>query len=101
MDGRYWTGFDRSHPLEGPARAQAWSGTTHGLFAELGVGTVTHTALQMGLAIAAVFAGIGLLALLAGLGLVWAAGARRDETEILVVEGPSSDRTGDEVLAGV
>ena len=28
--GKYWTDFDRQHPLEGPAREQAWSGTVHG-----------------------------------------------------------------------
>ena len=39
--GGYWTDFDRQHPVEGPARAQAWSGTTHGLFGELGVGVTT------------------------------------------------------------
>lgn len=103
VDGRYWTEFDRSHPLEGPARTQAWSGTVHGLFAELGVGTVTHTALQMGLAIAAVFASIGLLALLAGPGLIWAASARRESAKALPVSGPSGDRADGEapVLAGV
>ena len=72
VDGRYWTGFDRMHPLEGPARGQAWSGTAHGLIAELGVGTVTHSALQLGLAIAGTLAAIGLTAIVAGLGLVWA-----------------------------
>lgn len=72
VDGRYWTGFDRMHPLEGPARSQAWSGTAHGLIAELGVGTVTHSALQLGLAIAGTLAAIGLTAMVGGLGLVWA-----------------------------
>ena len=72
VDGRYWTGFDRMHPLEGPARGQAWSGTAHGLIAELGVGTVTHSALQLGLAIAGTLAAIGLTVIVAGLGLVWA-----------------------------
>jgi len=71
VDGRYWTAFDRQHPLDGPARGQAWSGTAHGLFGELGVGTVTHSTLQMGLALAGAFAGIGLMALLAGGGMVW------------------------------
>ncbi len=70
--GGYWTDFDRSNPLEGPARAQAWSGTAHGLIGELGVGTVTHSALQLGLAIAGTLAAIGLTVLVAGLGLVWA-----------------------------
>lgn len=26
VDGRYWTNFNRLHPLEGPARNQAWLG---------------------------------------------------------------------------
>ncbi|MCH7586122.1 MAG: hypothetical protein IH941_13355 [Acidobacteria bacterium] len=71
VDGRYWTDFNRSHPIEGPARSQAWSGTVHGLFGELGVGTVTHSVLQIGLAIAAAFGAIGGMAILTGLGLVW------------------------------
>lgn len=72
VNGKYWTGFDREHPIEGAARDMAWSGTAHGLIAELGVGTVTHSALQMGLALAGIMAGIGLTIILAGLGLVWA-----------------------------
>jgi len=72
VDGRYWTDFNRSHPLEGKAREQAWTGTVHGLFAELGVGTLTATTLQMGLALAGAFAALGLMGLLSGAGLVWA-----------------------------
>jgi hypothetical protein len=72
IDGRYFSELDRAHPLEGPARAQAWSGTAHALIAELGVGTVTHSALQMGLALAALFAGVGATFGFAGAGLVWA-----------------------------
>jgi len=71
VDGRYWTGFNRSHPLEAIAREQAWTGTVHGLFAELGVGTLTATSLQMGLALAGAFAAMGLMGLLAGGGMVW------------------------------
>jgi len=71
VDGRYWTDFNRSHPIEGPARSQAWTGTVHGLFGELGVGTVTHSVLQIGLATAAAFGAIGGMAILTGLGLVW------------------------------
>jgi hypothetical protein len=81
VDGRYWTGFDREHPIEGPARELAWTGTAHGLIGELGVGTVTHTTLQMGLGMAGLLAGIGGTLILAGLGLVWvgrAATARPD-----------------------
>ena len=75
VDGRYWNDFDRSHPLQGPARSQAWSGTAHGLTAELGVGAVTHNMLQMGLGISAAVALIGFMGLLSGASLVWASKA--------------------------
>lgn len=71
IDGRYWTDFNRAHPLDAQARGLAWTGTAHGLIAELGVGTVTHTALQMGLALAAAFAVMGLMGLVAGGGMIW------------------------------
>jgi hypothetical protein len=71
VDGRYWSAFNRNNPIEAKAREMAWTGTAHGLIAELGVGTATATALQLGLGIAAIFAGIGFFALIAGLGLVW------------------------------
>ena len=70
-DGRYWTGFDRMHPIEGPARAAIWTGTAHALIGELGVGTMTAQALQMGLGLAGLFAGIGATFIFFGLGLVW------------------------------
>jgi hypothetical protein len=84
VDGKYWTDFDRQHPLEGPARAQAWSGTVHGLFGELGVGTVTHSTLQLGLTLSALFAGLGLVFLLSGGGVMWAARAKRDSDDVTV-----------------
>lgn len=73
VDGRYWTDFDRMHPLEGPARSQAWTGTAHGIVGELGVGTVTHSTLKLALALAGLFAGVGLVSMLGGGGLIWAA----------------------------
>ena len=79
LDGRYWTEFDRTDPLDGPARAMAWSGTVHGLVGELGVGTVTHSALQMGLGLAALLGGLGGTLLVAGLGLVWAVRGTEEE----------------------
>ena len=79
VEGRYWTDFDRSHPLEGPARAQTWTGTAHALIAELGVGTVTASALQMGLGLAGAFAALGLLALVAGAGMIWISRAKDSE----------------------
>lgn len=85
VDGRYWTDFDRRHPIEGPARGQAWSGTAHGLFGELGVGTVTHSALQLGMALAGLFAGVGATTLVAGAGIIWATGSK-DEFETFVEE---------------
>lgn len=98
VDGRYWTGFDRQHPLEGPAREQAWTGTVHGLVGELGVGTVTHSTLQMGLALAGLFAGLGAMFMLTGAGLVWVGrGDRRFEVpdtvpEALTADLPTEDR---------
>jgi hypothetical protein len=83
VDGKYWTDFDRQHPLEGPAREQAWSGTVHGLFGELGVGTVTHSTLQMGLALAALFGGLGLVFLLSGGGLIWAVRGKREKATVI------------------
>jgi hypothetical protein len=93
VDGRYWTGFDRSHPIEGPAREQAWTGTAHGLVAELGVGTVTHSALQMGLALAGLFAGLGLVFMLTGSGLVWASKGRTSQTPDTIPESFVKDST--------
>jgi len=89
VDGKYWTDFDREHPIEGIAREQAWSGTAHGLIGELGVGTVTHSALQMGLALSGLLAGLGLTFALLGLGLVWAAKARSDAAAATVDERTS------------
>lgn len=69
--GGYWTDFDRSHPLEGPARSQAWSGTAHALYGELGVGTVTASTLQLGLGVSMLLLGLGLTFGFIGLGMVW------------------------------
>jgi len=80
VDGRYWTDFDRRHPIEGPARSQAWSGTAHGLVAELGVGTVTASTLQLATGVAAIVAGLGAAFILTGLGLMWV--AREEELTV-------------------
>lgn len=77
VDGRYWADFDRSSPIDAAVRAQAWTGVAHALIAELGVGTVTASALQLGLGVAGLFAGVGFTFVLAGLGLVWAARPER------------------------
>ena len=93
VDGKYWTDFDREHPIEGAAREQAWSGTAHGLIGELGVGTVTAQALTMGLALAGILAGVGGTFLLIGLGLVWAARAKSQQ----LLEAPAMERISDPV----
>lgn len=72
VDGRYYADFNRANPIEGAARTQAWSPLALGLIAQLGVGTTTASALQLALAIAAIFAGIGFVTLFLGVGLVWA-----------------------------
>jgi hypothetical protein len=81
VDGRYWTGFNRMHPLDGPARSQAWNGTVHGLFAELGVGATTATSLQLALGVIGITALMGLGFLIVGGGLIWVGGAARKEDE--------------------
>ena len=93
VNGRYWTGFDRENPIEGIARDQAWSGTAHGLIAELGVGTVTASALQMGTALSGLLAGLGLTFILIGGGLVWSAAAKK-ELLVPVLEKSAAERTG-------
>ncbi|HEY5663880.1 MAG TPA: hypothetical protein VIS05_07580 [Ilumatobacter sp.] len=71
VDGRYWTGFTRSDVLDGKAREQAWNGTTHALVAELGVGAVTSSAVQLALGIAGLLAGLGVVSLAMGVAFVW------------------------------
>jgi hypothetical protein len=83
VDGRYWTAFDRENPIEGPAREMAWTGTAHALIAELGVGTITGQMLQLGLAIAGLFAGVGATVILTGGGLIWA--TRKVEEPVAVL----------------
>ncbi len=76
--GRYWTGFSRSHPLDGQARDEAWTGVVHGLFAELGVGATSFSALQMGQALALIAVAFGVTFVITGLGLVWVGMAKKE-----------------------
>jgi hypothetical protein len=71
VDGRYWTDFDRSDPVQAAARGMAWSGTAHALVAELGVGAATHSALQLALGIAGLLAGLGVVTLVIGVAFLW------------------------------
>jgi hypothetical protein len=72
VDGRYYSQFDRSDPVQAAARGIAWSPTALALVGQLGVGAATASSLQLGLGVAGALAGIGLIFLVAGLGLVWA-----------------------------
>jgi len=78
VDGRYFSQFNRANPIEGKARDQAWSPTGLALISNLGVGTATATALQLGFGIAGLFAGMGIFGLIAGFGLVWVAQTLRE-----------------------
>ena len=87
IDGRYFSQLDRSDPLEGPARTQAWSATAHALIGELGVGTATASALQLALALSGLMGGLGGTLILTGAGLVW---ATRTESQPVPVLRPTS-----------
>ncbi len=78
VDGRYWTDFDREHPIEGPAREQAWSGA-HGILASISSGLAADY--QAGFAHFAAWRTmlIGLTIGLGGVGL-FTASARQTET---------------------
>ena len=83
--GKYWTGFDRTNPIEAAAREQLWTGTSHALIAELGVGSVTASALQIGLGVAAILAAFGGTLVFFGLGLVWATRAADEKVKAPVL----------------
>jgi hypothetical protein len=84
-DGKYWTGFDRTNPIEGAAREKVWTGTALALIGQLGVGSITASTLQIGLGMAALLAGFGATLLLFGLGLVWAARAADEKVKAPVL----------------
>jgi hypothetical protein len=80
-DGKYWTGFNRTDPIQGAARGQIWTPTALALIGTLGVGSVSASTLTMGLGIAALFALIGLTVVVTGLGLVWATRASTEKAK--------------------
>ena len=71
VDGRYWTDFDRQDPIQAKAREQAW-GTANSLIANLGVGAVTASTLQLGTAVSLMILAVGAAFLVLGGGLIWA-----------------------------
>jgi hypothetical protein len=70
IDGRTWQAFDRMHPIEGPARGLAWTGTAHALLANLAAATATATLVQFVMFFGIFLIGLGITFLLGGLGLV-------------------------------
>ncbi|WP_084104729.1 hypothetical protein [Demequina sp. NBRC 110056] len=96
-DGKYWADFDRMHPLEGPARAEAWTATAHALIGELGVGSVTANVLVMGLGVAAIAAGLGVTLIIAGGGLIWAVSG--DKKKAALKEAPAIESIDEPVKA--
>ena len=79
---------DRPDP--GCGSRKIWTGTAHALIAELGVGSVTASALTMGLGMAALLAGFGGTLLLTGLGLVWATRAETEKSKVAVLRPAGS-----------
>ena len=77
VDGRYWTMFDRRHPIEGPARGQAWSGA-HGILASISSGVAADYAAGFAHFAAWRTMIVGLGFVLAGAG-VFALGRKQDE----------------------
>ena len=90
--GGYWTDFDRMHPIEGPARSQAWSGTAHALYGELGVGAVTASTLQLSTGISAMIFGLGMVLIVLGAGLIWIA-MGKDDTLYFASESEDEPRS--------
>jgi hypothetical protein len=84
-DGKYWTGFDRTDPIQGAAREKIWTGTALALIGQLGVGSVTASTLQIGLGVASIMAALGGVLVLFGLGLVWAASAATEKVKAPVL----------------
>ena len=91
-DGKYWTGFDRTDPIQGAAREKIWTGTALALIGQLGVGSVTASTLQIGLGVASIMAALGGVLVLFGLGLVWAASAATEKVKAPVLS-PSPTTT--------
>jgi hypothetical protein len=87
VDGRYWAQFNRENPIDAAVREQAWTGVAHALIAELGVGTVTASALQLGLGLAALFGLVGGAFIFTGAGLLWATRAEKEPVPVLKPAG--------------
>lgn len=59
VDGRYWSDFDRMHPLDSQVRELAWSPLVHGLLAELSAGVSADYLAQFAFFISLLIMGFG------------------------------------------
>jgi hypothetical protein len=73
VNGRYYADFNFANPVDSAVRGLAWSPLPLSLIGQLGVGAVTATSLQMGIAMVGMLLAIGFGFELAGFGLVWVA----------------------------
>lgn len=69
--GRYYSQLNRSHPLEGPVRTQAWSGLTLALIGVLAGGAAAGSTIQVALGVAVIFLLFGVVLIFTGFGLWW------------------------------
>lgn len=73
VNGRYYADFNNANPVDAAVRGLAWSPLALSLIGQLGVGAVTATSLQMGLAMVGLLLAVGFGFELAGAGFVWVA----------------------------
>lgn len=73
VNDRYYADFNFANPVDSAVRGLAWSPLALSLIGQLGVGAVTATSLQMGLAMVGLLLAVGFGFELAGFGLVWVA----------------------------
>jgi hypothetical protein len=91
VDGRYWTDFDRMHPLDGQVREMAWTGTVHGLLGSIAAGV--NADYQAGFAHFAAWRTllIGFTIALGGVGL-FALARRQDGMEAVSAETAAQEK---------
>jgi hypothetical protein len=86
VEGRYWTEFERTHPLADLSAVGCGAVTIHGLFGELGMGTVTASTLQLELGVSALNFGLGLTIMLLGSGLQGVGRSKEDDPAPVAAE---------------
>ena len=101
VDGRYFSDLDRSHPLEGPVRNQAWSPLAFGLLGNL-IGGM-NSDYQAGMAHFmswSIFMGLGLMFSVAG-AFITVGGVQLDRRARAAVEGKVEEKKVAQVGIGI